>query len=403
MSGMDDRLARVALCSLVEPGHRAIAQSITEHGAGRTVGKLLAGELGARAGAAARARLAGADPHARAATLCERAQRLGVRIIVPGDVEWPAQIDDLNQVSTDDDTHIHAPMLLWARGPLRLNEVTRNAVSIVGARAASPYGNHVARELGYGLAERRWTVISGAAYGIDGAAHRGALAALGYTVAVLACGLDTVYPVGHAALLDQIAERGLLVSEWPPGANPAKHRFLIRNRLIAGLARGVVVVEAARRSGSRLTARRAVELGRFLMAVPGAVTSALSEGTHDLVREWRAELVTSAAHIIEIVGELGETWEGRADLVRSDLDAPRDKLDARCRAVYDAIPMRGALHLDELALRTDLPVDDVAKAIATLALAGIVEPAAEGRHSIRLTPVGRCAGVRPPSIAPSLR
>src|SRR5690606_15304229 len=138
-------------------------------------------------------------------------------------------------------------------------------------RAATSYGIHVAREIGYGLAEREWAVVSGGAFGVDAYAHRGALAAGGVTVAVLACGIDRAYPASHAGLFEQTAESGLLASEWPPGAGPFRHRFLIRNRGFAATACGAVVVEASARSGSLATLRRAGQLGRHRMAVPGPV------------------------------------------------------------------------------------------------------------------------------------
>ena len=160
----------------------------------------------------------------------------------------------------------------------RLDELVDRSVAIVGSRASTAYGEHVAGELGHQLAERGWTVVSGGAFGIDAAAHRGALAAEAPTVAVLACGVDRPYPAAHGALLHRIAETGLLVSEWPPGAAPHRHRFLVRNRLIAALTRGTVVVEAAARSGAQATARRARKLGRQVLVVPGPVTSAMSVG-----------------------------------------------------------------------------------------------------------------------------
>src|SRR5690606_23921427 len=168
------------------------------------------------------------------------------------------------------------PLALWVRGPGRLGELGGTAVAVVGARAATSYGAHVAAELGSGLADRGCTVVSGAAIGIDGAAHRGALAVEGATVAVLACGIDRIYPASHELLLERIAASGLVVSEYPPGGVPARHRFLVRNRLIAGLAVGTVVVEAGLRSGAQRTAADAMSLGRQVMAVPGPVTSAMS-------------------------------------------------------------------------------------------------------------------------------
>ncbi len=177
-------------------------------------------------------------------------------------------------------------------------------MSIVGSRAATGYGAHVASEIAADLAEQGWAVVSGGAYGIDAAAHRGALAARGVTIAILACGLDQPYPAGHAALFTDVAGDGLVVSEWPPGRRPARVRFLIRNRTIAALTCGTVVVEAGERSGALNTAGHAAELGQPLMAVPGPVTSAQSAGCHRIIREWDATCVTCAADVIEMVSPL---------------------------------------------------------------------------------------------------
>jgi DNA processing protein len=192
------------------------------------------------------------------------------------------------------------------RGPWPLAEVVERSVAVVGARAASSYGLHVAQALGAALSERGATVVSGAAYGIDAAAHRGALQAGGApTLAVLACGVDVAYPRGNDRLIAQIADSGLLVSELPPGSHPTRRRFLVRNRLIAALSLGTVVVEAALRSGSLATLERARLLDRHLMAVPGPVTSAMSAGCHAWLRDG-ATCVTDAAQVLDLVGRMGE-------------------------------------------------------------------------------------------------
>ena len=217
------------------------------------------------------------------------AQRDGIRLLCPGEAGWPPGLDDLGTVR---------PYALWMRGTADLRACCQKAIAIVGARAASAYGFHVATEIAADLASRGWTVISGAAYGVDAAAHHGALVAGGRTIAVLACGPDVPYPREHHGLLADIAARGAVISEYPPGQRPSRLRFLARNRLIAAVAGGTVVVEAAARSGTMATARRASDLGRPLMAVPGPVTSAMSEGCLALIRERRAACVTSAADII---------------------------------------------------------------------------------------------------------
>ena len=189
-------------------------------------------------------------------------RRQGIRLACPGDSEWPTQLDTLG---------VARPYALWLRGEADLRYCCLQSVSIVGARASSAYGDHVGTEMAAALGERGWSVVSGGAYGIDGCAHRGALAADGVTIAVLACGVDHPYPLGHQDLLTSVAAQGVLVSEWPPGRTPTRLRFLIRNRVIGALTRGTVVVEAGLRSGALNTARHTRDLGRPLMAVPGPV------------------------------------------------------------------------------------------------------------------------------------
>ncbi len=220
---------------------------------------------------------------------------VGGRLVVPGDLEWPRQLEDLGDL---------APWALWVRGTVDLRLSALRSVAVVGARAATSYGTHVASTLGSDLAASGWAVVSGGAFGIDAAAHAGALAARGVTVAVLACGVDVAYPPRHDALFARIAADGLLVSEVPPGAAPHRTRFLVRNRVIAALTRGTVVVEAALRSGSLSTAHEAERLGRPVLGVPGPVTSTMSQGVHRALRGG-ALLVTSAAEVVEAVGDLG--------------------------------------------------------------------------------------------------
>lgn len=218
------------------------------------------------------------------------AERDGIQLVCPGDPGWPPGLDDLGATR---------PCALWVRGTADLRACCQKSVAIVGARAATAYGTHVAAQIAADLASQGWAVISGAAYGIDAAAHGGALAVSGTTVAVLACGPDIAYPREHHGLLTDIAAHGALVSEYPPGRRPDRQRFLARNRLIAALAlSGTILVETAERGGTMATARHASDLRRPLMAVPGPVTSAMSAGCHALIREQRATLVTSAAEII---------------------------------------------------------------------------------------------------------
>ncbi|MFE6858886.1 DNA-processing protein DprA [Nocardia sp. NPDC057668] len=232
-------------------------------------------------------------------------------MITPDDVEWPAwRLLGLGQLDPAQDEAGAVPLVLWARGPRSLVECTERAVAVVGARCSTGYGNHVTAEIAGDLAGRGWTVVSGAAFGIDGMAHRAALAVGGSTVAVLACGVDRPYPVQHDRLLAEIADTGLVVSEYPPGTTARKHHFLARNRIIAALADGVVVVEAGARSGARNTVKWSRRLGRPALAVPGPITSAASVGCHRMIRAGEAFLVTGADDILDEAGPLRLTLAG---------------------------------------------------------------------------------------------
>jgi DNA processing protein len=232
----------------------------------------------------------------------------------------------------------------------------------------------VAAEFGYGLAESGLAVVSGAAFGVDGAAHRGALAAEGSTVAVQACGLDRAYPAGHQGLLDRIAAGGAVVSEYPPGVRPARHRFLVRNRLIAALTAGTVVVEAGVRSGARCTASAAAALGRVVMAVPGPVTSALSAGCHRLLREEQAVLVTRVEEVVEAVGRIGD------DLAPPQ--RPTDGLSPDLCAVYEALPARACRYPEQLVHDSGVPLHRVRSALPLLELRGLVKCGVSGWYRI---------------------
>jgi len=261
------------------------------------------------------------------------------------------------------------PIALWVRGSGALDELCDQAAAIVGARAATGYGLHMAGELGAGLAAAGFTVVSGAAIGIDGAAHRGALAATGPTVAVLACGVDRTYPAAHEALLNLIAATGLVVSEYPPGSVPARHRFLVRNRLIAGLAAGTVVVEAGLRSGAQRTAADARALGRPVMAVPGPVTSGRSAGCHGMIRGG-AILVTRVEEVLEEVGRIGQHL---AEDPPAGGARPTDGLSALAAVVHDALPARAAHGVAWLAAEAGVPPNAVRVALDELVRRELVE------------------------------
>ena len=299
-----------------------------------------------------------------AATLLalRQAARFGMRLIVPGDTEWPERLSDLEA---------HAPFALWVRGdPARLASLERS-IALVGARAATGYGEHVTIEVSSGLVDRGFAIVSGAAYGIDGAAHRAALASQGTTVAVLAGGLDRFYPSGHEQLIGRIADRGVVVAEVPPGTTPTKWRFLLRNRLIAALSDATVVVEAGWRSGSLNTAGHAATLGRPLGAVPGPVTSAASAGCHRLLREFAATCVTTADEIAELVPVATGLSGNDAAPASLPSPTPADLTGSRLR-VLDAVSDRTPRRVERIAQLSGLALDRVRAELGLLELEGFV-------------------------------
>ncbi|MGL5826788.1 MAG: DNA-processing protein DprA, partial [Nocardioides sp.] len=256
------------------------------------------------------------------------------------------------------------------------NELTRS-VAVVGSRSATTYGTAVSADLAAGLSKAGFCVVSGAAHGIDQAAHRGALGGGGdrvATLAVLACGPDRAYPAVHKSLLDHIASVGAVVSEAPPGSAPTKLRFLSRNRIIAGLCRGTVIVEAAVRSGALNTANWTQGLHRPLMGVPGPVTSAPSQGVHELLRSGAATLVTHDADVLEVVSPAGEhvTSPARAEPLRTD------DLTLRQRQVLDATPVVRGAAADSIARVAGIGLVEVRAALTRLNAVGLVEFAESG-------------------------
>ncbi|MEV6174364.1 DNA-processing protein DprA [Streptomyces sp. NPDC051954] len=360
----DELLTRAFLTRVIEPGDEVGGRWVRELGAVevaralREDGAQLVGVTDRR-WAGLRARAGAAEPRRDLAV----ARDAGVRFVTPGDGEWPGQLDDLGDAR---------PLGLWVRGRPSLRIWALRSVAVVGARACTEYGAHMAVTLAAGLAERGWVVVSGGAYGVDGAAHRGALGAGGATVAVLACGVDRPYPRGHTELITRIAEQGLVIGELPPGEHPTPSRFVLRNRVIAALTRGTVVVEAAHRSGSLVTARAAQRLGRHTMGVPGPVTSGLSAGVHELLRG-DAVLVTDAADVVELVGAMGELAPDRRGPV-----LPRDLLEPGARRVLAALPARRAAAVDEIARGAQTTEDDTIARLYELRALGYVERHGDG-------------------------
>ncbi|WP_307807461.1 DNA-processing protein DprA [Naasia sp. SYSU D00948] len=365
-----DLFARAAWSGIAEPGD-AVAGTLIEalgaegglvaviegHDPGRLARELeeASGEpVGESALRAAQGRWAPRLVASDALRFLTSAAARGVGLLVPDDPAWPAGFADLG---------LHRPAALWFLGnPDLLRQPL--PLAVVGARTATGYGEHVCAEAASGLAERGFSIVSGAAYGIDGMAHRAALAAGGPTVAFLAGGVDRFYPSGHAALLQRIAEAGAVVAELPCGSSPTRWRFLQRNRLIAAASLATIVVEAGLRSGSLNTAGHAAALGRPLGAVPGPVTSATSAGCHRLLREFDAVCVTNADEMAELV--LGPSSPG------PPAPASRDPEQER---VLDALSTRPRT-LEELARHSGLSLASVRAALGVLELEGLAK---EGR------------------------
>ena len=408
----DEAYARAALTYLAEPADRWLAQLIRVSSAAGALDAIksyrapASGQPRTKAGMAMMAameRWRTRLPELPAPDDVLAFRESGIRLVTPDDPEWPGQLADLGE---------DQPYALWLRGNADLRFNCLRSVAVVGSRAATAYGAYVAAEFSASVAARGLAVVSGGAFGVDAAAHRGALGADGVTIAVLACGVDMPYPAAHAELFDAIAAQGVIVSEWPPGRHVSRLRFLVRNRVIAALASGTVVVEAAARSGALNTARHARDLNRRLMAVPGPITSDLSAGCHQIVREWQGTLVTSAAEVIEYLspvsaspttatcgqatGETGgqptaktggaktaqtaRTPQAGRPLARRQAPSvlPRDQLDLDSARVLDALPRRGGMGTVRLAQRAGLAPATTATLLGQLATGGFVERCDDG-------------------------
>lgn len=393
----DVALARAYLSRVAEPASIPLWGYVREIGPVAAVRHIRAGTAPDDVRRATRARAGTADPEADLAA----AERRGIRLVHPEAPEWPhfglacleqAGLRRLAAYRGGDTAPAEhgepiPPLALWIRGTADLATLGVRSVGIVGARAATAYGEQVAADLAFGLAGRGFAVVSGGAFGIDAAAHRGALGAGGETYLISAGGLDMPYPPAHATLFERCAESGLLISESPPGAAPQRRRFLTRNRLIAALATGTVVVEASMRSGAVNTAGHCVRLDRPLMVVPGPVTSAMSTGCHDLFRrhEGLARLITCVDDVVSVIGNVSETLQPLALSPGTPLDGQRptlrdslDAVDESARAVFDGFPARMPVGVDDLVARSGLPPVEVIRALPALEAAGLVEAHAGG-------------------------
>lgn len=371
-----ERLARRALACVIEAGDLRAVDAIRRAGPEETWAQIQRSARQVVAGGE------GATPWARrAATLDPESvtaaeAQLGLRFVIPGDEEWPAGLDDLERCAVVQGV-TGSPFGVWVRGAGQLAADAARSVAVVGSRACTAYGARVATELGAQLVSAGVCVVSGGAYGVDAAAHRGALADGGPTIAFLAGGLHELYPRENAGLLEQVARVGVLVSEYPPGFTPTRPRFLARNRLIAAVSQGTVVVEGAARSGAHNTATWAVECGRHLMAVPGPIGNSTSATPHRLIREGKAVLVTGIDDVRQLLEPLGTVEDARPAMARL-----LDQLSDRERSAYEALPSRGGRDADEIARRSGLRTPDCLAALGSLSLSGLATRRADGRWGL---------------------
>ena len=394
--------ARAAFSGIAEPGDRVAGMLIATLGASdaldvlvqrldasRIVGLIGETEAGVALGLVADdefAQLIGAGLERWAPRLnarealahLERAARFTITLLTPAHAAWPAGLNDLG---------FHAPHVLWVRGSLDVVKTLPLSIALVGARASTGYGEHVTMEAAAGLVDRGVTVVSGAAYGIDGMAHRSALASGGNTVAFLAGGVDRFYPSGHDALLHRIVANGAVISELPCGSSPTKWRFLQRNRLIAAASAATVVVEAGWRSGSLNTAGHASSLGRPLGVVPGPITSASSAGCHRLLRETDAILVTNAAEMVELISLSPISPDAPVDATTSATTSALADTEPRASAeeqrVLDALSLRTPRSALEIARRAGVSIAQAQSILGLCQLAGRVVTGETGWRLLR--------------------
>jgi DNA processing protein len=374
-----DRFARATWTGIAEPGDRTAGLVVAALGAADALDAVVARWPAPQwAAAVHRSGVDGVpesefqqaierwQPRLKSATALlavRQAARYGARLLVPDADGWPVGMADLG---------LHAPLALWMRGTDAALAALDTSIAIVGARSATNYGEQVTMEVSAGLVDRGYAIVSGAAYGIDGMAHRAALASRGITAAFLAGGVDRFYPSGHDALLTRIVEHGAVLSELPCGQPPTKWRFLQRNRLIAAASQATVVVEAGWRSGSLNTAGHAAEMGRPIGAVPGPVNSSASVGCHRLIRDYNATLVTSADDVAELLNSDSRSGE-RAGVSRAEAaDARASSASPEQTRLLDAISVSAPRQVQDIAARAGLSIAAVQSLIGALEVEGRV-------------------------------
>ncbi len=387
---MDEiRIARAGLLRLAEPPAPAVVELVDRLGPVAAFAAVVARSAPPAVLSATAARTEGRTP-AELRSVAERdlaaAEAAGAYLLCPEEVDWPvAATIGFATAAGRGVTGSAPPLGLYIRGTLP-PDLPRAGITVVGSRASSPYGERVAAEIALGVADAGFAVVSGGAFGIDTAAHRAAVTCGGRSAAVLACGVDRAYPAANAPLLHRIAAGGAVITEYPPGTTPARHRFLVRNRLLAALGGVTVVVEASRRSGALSTAAAAAHLGRIVMAVPGPVTSAMSVGCHLLLRDRFAMLAASAQDVITAArpvepglfptsstGPAGtHGTHGTLDTADPADDVRRtDGLDPTALRVHGALPTRGTATVSQLSTSSGVPAAQVIAALPLLELGGL--------------------------------
>ncbi len=367
---LQELAAALALAAAPRLGPVSLRELIDESGSAR---ELLRRARSSRPpfSATVRRRLAGVPP-APVEQVRKLANR-GIRLLAYGSDGYPERLNHLYD----------PPVLLYLRGSLDLGDRrTRGIVAIVGTRRATPYGRRMAREIATGLAEAGWAVVSGMARGIDGEAHAAALDAGGATIGVLGSGLDFAYPAVHRPLYRRMVRSGLLVSEFAPATPPAPGLFPRRNRIIAALAKAVVVVQAPARSGALITADHALDLGRDVLAVPGPVGLEPSVGTHRLLHDGAA-LATCAADVLEeVMGPNGGAISGQPESRQSGGESeqePEVRLGRSARRVLERLSA-GPANADELVRASTRPVPEALAMLGGLELEGILQRQGDGRY-----------------------
>ena len=360
----DDRRARMGLAAAHDAGDPVLAKLVREQGAAEVWDYIRSGR--GQTSLVQKAGMVDID------ALERKTASIGARFIIPGDEEWPVWADEL--AWSDLVGGFGGESLgMWVVGKLRLDQLSAS-VAVVGSRASTAYGEHVAADWAAGIAERGYVVVSGGAFGIDACAHRGAIAAHGRTLAVMAGGLQQLYPAGNSALLKRIREVGAIVSEYAPECPPSRGRFLVRNRLIAALSKATVIVEGAVRSGAQNTVSWALSLGRPVMAVPGPVTSAMSVTPHRLIRNGEAVLASSVEDVLATLKPL----DSQIPDYQRESPAVLDTLTDEQKQVHEALPARRSVSTDELTALTGQPPMPLQVSLAHLSELGLAVQTSPG-------------------------